>query len=169
VRPFSDEELEVGIKSIDPGNADVYWHMTDVADPYQNGAGHSGTVGRTHFVRAPANGKSIYFGDLPHDLQDALWANWRAGRIPPRHLLDERSLRRLANEQVAATAAMLNALWVLCKDRATDQTCFNQSFASWLVESLSMHHPAADVEVLARVIGRLLDRMSSMSAFSSDK
>jgi hypothetical protein len=170
VRPFSDEELEAGIRSIDPDNADVYWYMGDDADPYGTGAGYSGSVGRVHFVRAPANGISIWFGDLPRDLEDALRANWSAGRIPPRHIHDERSLRRLISEQVAATAATLNALWVLCRDRATDQTCFNQSFAAWLVEPLSMHQSAADVEVLARVVGGLLDTpLASMNSLTSHK
>jgi hypothetical protein len=161
-RPFTDEELEAGIRSIDPTNADVFWIMADVADPYGVGAGECGTVGRTSFVRAPANDIWIYFGDLPDALCEALEENLKAGLIPPRHLQDRKALRRLADEQLAATAATLAAAWALCKDRAADQTGFNTSFAAWLVEPLCKKHPNVDVEALVSVIDELLDLPSSI-------
>ncbi len=166
-RPFTDEELEAGIRSIDPANADVFWGMADVADPYGVGAGECGTVGRTSFVRAPANDIWIYFGDLPDALCEALEENLKAGVIPPRHLRDQKRLRDMVDKQLAATAEPLAAAWALYKERAADQTTFNTSFAAWLAEPLCKKHPNVDVEALVSVVGELLGPVDSVRWFTS--
>lgn len=83
-RPFSEAELEEGIKSINPDTAEVDCYHTDVFDPYGMGRCTAEQVGRSYFVRAPANDIWIVFDDLPDELRNTLWANWRAGLIPPR-------------------------------------------------------------------------------------
>ena len=166
-RPFTDEELEAGIRSIDPANADVFWVMADVADPYGAGAGECGTVGRASFVRAPANGIWIYFGDLPDALCEALEENLKAGVIPPRHLRDQKRLRDMVDKQLTAAAEPLAAAWALYKERAADQTTFNTSFAAWLAEPLCKKHPNVDVEALVSVVGELLGPADSVRWFTS--
>jgi hypothetical protein len=166
-RPFSEAELEEGIMSINPDTADVHWHHTDVFDPYGMGRCTAEQVGRCYFVRAPANNIWIAFCDLPDELRNTLWANWKAGLIPPQHLQDQKALRQLADEQLAATAVTLAAAWALCKDRAADQTGLNASFTAWLVEPLCKKHPNVDVEALVSVVSELLGPADSVRWFTS--
>lgn len=61
---------------IDPATAEVFWHYTQVIDPYgvlteiPDGCD---CVGRSYFARRPGSDIWVWFGDLPEETRDALW------------------------------------------------------------------------------------------------
>jgi len=77
---FSEEELTELIKGIDPGTAEVTWWYAQTMDP--DGIDPAlpeelQQVGREYFVKSSPTGTWVWFGNLPDELKDKLWAKHR--------------------------------------------------------------------------------------------
>ena len=74
IEEFLAIRKEAGLK-IDPETAEVYWHYTQVLDPYEiypEPSDESWCVGRAYFARSPDSDVWVWFGDLPKATRDAL-------------------------------------------------------------------------------------------------
>jgi Mlc titration factor MtfA (ptsG expression regulator) len=61
---------------IDPKNAKVHWTYAQTLDPYgvvPELPAECYQVGREYFARSPGSDVWVWFGDLPHATQNALW------------------------------------------------------------------------------------------------
>jgi hypothetical protein len=76
--PFSEEELTELVRGIDPETAKVVdWWYAQVLDPYgidPDLPEDCECVGRDYFVQSLPRDIWVWFGDLPSELSDKLWA-----------------------------------------------------------------------------------------------
>ena len=66
---------------IDPESAEVMWTYAQTLDPYgvnPNLPEECWQVGREYFARSPGSDIWVWFGDLPDNVESALWAKHKA-------------------------------------------------------------------------------------------
>jgi|SRR5262249_36457553 len=74
---------------IDVETAEVLWDWGSQLDPYylfEHGDHWEDCIGRNYWARSPGSDVWVEFGDLPEEIQDALWKKHRlcaAFSLPP--------------------------------------------------------------------------------------
>jgi hypothetical protein len=75
--PFSEEELTELVRGIDPDTSEVTWWYAQTLDPYgidRDLPKELQQIGREYFVQSLPKEIWVWFGDLPSELKDKLWA-----------------------------------------------------------------------------------------------
>jgi hypothetical protein len=70
--------------SIDLANVEVDWKFGNPGDPYgvrPDWPDENRMVGRVYFARSPGSDIWVWFGDLPNEVSDKLWAMIKSGKI----------------------------------------------------------------------------------------